>query len=209
MRKRYQMRKVGFQIRQPLIGGVAAIGKVSAGGKVRMGRRALLTERERELIADPDEEDPRYVAISRVRTKIQDELTEDVAVLREHHPGLFEELREVVCEEETAAQPPPAEEELPPVETVSDPVADLDLPGSGERLERRREAVRTLYEFLQEEGTASRSEFLELVDPEEVGYSSAESFWTNLVKARDALKQLPGVDAPGEGEHTWRYVREE
>jgi hypothetical protein len=178
-----------------------------------MGRRALLTERERELIADPDEEDARYVAISRVRTKIQDELTEDVDVLREHHPDLFEELREVVCADETAPRPPPrsepAEEELPPVETVSDPVADLDLPGSGERLEQRREAVRTLYEFLQEEGTASRSDFLKLVDPDEVGYSTAESFWTNLVKARDALKQLPGVDAPGEGEHTWRYVGEE
>lgn len=207
------MRKEGFQIRQPLIGRVAAIGKVSAGGKVDMARRALLTERERELIADQEEEDARYVAISRVRTKIEDELTEDVAVLREHHPGLFEELRAVVCEEEAVPQPPPrsepAEEELQARETVSDPVADLDLPGSGDRLERRRAAVRTLYEFLQEEGTASRSEFLELVDADEVGYSSAESFWTNLVKARDALKQLPGVDAPGEGEHTWRYVGEE
>lgn len=175
-----------------------------------MGRRALLTERERELIADQEAEDARYVAISRVRTKIQDELTEDVAVLRRHHPDLFEELQEVVCEEETAPPPPePAEESLPPRETVSNPVAELDLPGSGDRLERRREAVRALYEHLQEEGTASRSDFLELVDPDEVGYSSAESFWTNLVKARDALKQLPGVEAPGEGEHTWRYVGEE
>lgn len=62
-------------------------------------RRALLTNRERELIADESEEDPRYVAISRVRNKIQDELPEDVELLREHHPGLFEELRDAVCKD--------------------------------------------------------------------------------------------------------------
>lgn len=61
-------------------------------------RRALLTTRERELIADESEEDPRYVAISRVRNKIQDELPEDVELLREHHPELYEELREEVCD---------------------------------------------------------------------------------------------------------------
>jgi len=62
-------------------------------------RRALLTDRERELIADEDAEDPRYVAISRVRTKIQEELGEDVELLAEHHPKLLEELQEVVCQE--------------------------------------------------------------------------------------------------------------
>jgi hypothetical protein len=62
-------------------------------------RRALLTDRERELIADEDEEDQRYVAISRVRTKIHDELPEDIELLQEHHPDLYEELREIVCEE--------------------------------------------------------------------------------------------------------------
>ena len=63
-------------------------------------RRALLTDRERELIADPEIEDDRYVAVSRVRTKIQEELPEDVELLKEHHPGLFEELLEIVCEED-------------------------------------------------------------------------------------------------------------
>jgi len=62
-------------------------------------RRALLTDRERELIADMDAEDSRYVAISRVRTKIQEELPQDVELLKENHPGLFEELQEVVCDE--------------------------------------------------------------------------------------------------------------
>ena len=28
----------------------------------------------------------------------------------------------------------------------------------------------------------------------------------NYVKAKDALKQLPNVDPPAEGEHTWHYT---
>jgi len=63
-------------------------------------RRALLTDSERELIADddPDEPNRRYQAISRVRNKIDDELPKDVKLLQEHHPQLFKELKEVVCD---------------------------------------------------------------------------------------------------------------
>lgn len=70
-----------------------------------MARRALLTDRERELIEGGDsvDEDLRYQAISRVRRKIEDELTTDVAVLRENHPDLYAELREVVCEPESTS----------------------------------------------------------------------------------------------------------
>jgi len=65
-------------------------------------RRALLTDSERELIANEDPETPnrKYQAISRVRTKIQDELTEDVGLLAEHHDELHRELRETVCDDE-------------------------------------------------------------------------------------------------------------
>lgn len=65
-------------------------------------RRALLTDRERELLESENEanDDLRYQAISRVRRKIQDELTTDVDVLQEHHPDLYDELREVVCDTE-------------------------------------------------------------------------------------------------------------
>lgn len=60
--------------------------------------RALMTETERKQIADHDES-RKYQAASRIRGRIQDELTADVKVLKEHHPVLFEELREVVCED--------------------------------------------------------------------------------------------------------------
>jgi hypothetical protein len=67
-----------------------------------MARRALLTDRERELIEGESESDDdlRYQAISRVRRKIEDEMTTDVEILREHHPDLYEELRESVCDPE-------------------------------------------------------------------------------------------------------------
>jgi hypothetical protein len=62
-------------------------------------RRALLTDRERELIAGENVTDDtyRYQAASRIRNKIDEELTEDIEILREHHPQLLSELRDVVC----------------------------------------------------------------------------------------------------------------
>jgi hypothetical protein len=60
--------------------------------------RALLTETEREQIAGDHGRDRRYQATSRVRARIDDELTSDVQVLEDHHPELLEEIRAVVCE---------------------------------------------------------------------------------------------------------------
>lgn len=59
--------------------------------------RALLTERDRELIASDSGENRRYQSISEVRSRINDELPRDVRILEEHHPELLRELREVVC----------------------------------------------------------------------------------------------------------------
>ena len=69
----------------------------------RMTRsRGLITFTERERIAGRDsvEDSKRYQAISRVRRRINEEVVEEVDLLREHHPDLLEELQEVVCDEE-------------------------------------------------------------------------------------------------------------
>jgi len=72
-----------------------------ANRQTRMARtRALLTERDRELIASDDGTNRRYQAVSEVRSRLRDELPRDVDVLEEHHPELLEELREVVCSDE-------------------------------------------------------------------------------------------------------------
>jgi hypothetical protein len=59
--------------------------------------RALITETEREHLAGEHGDRRKYEATSRIRSRIADELTEDVAVLEEHHPELLEELRDIVC----------------------------------------------------------------------------------------------------------------
>lgn len=62
--------------------------------------RALLTDRQREILADPDvDPDRRYQAVSRIRRRIQNDLRDDCAILEEHHPDLYEELVDVVCSE--------------------------------------------------------------------------------------------------------------
>jgi len=65
--------------------------------------RALITEREREQIAGEHGDRRRYEATSRVRRRIKEELTTDVAVLDKHHEELLQEVREVVCETEVGS----------------------------------------------------------------------------------------------------------
>lgn len=54
--------------------------------------RALLTERDRELLADDDAGDRRYQAVSEVRSRIYEELGQDVQILEQHHRGLLNDL---------------------------------------------------------------------------------------------------------------------
>lgn len=83
---------------------------------------------------------------------------------------------------------------------------ELDLPGSGGTLEQRQDAVRELYEYLQDEGHATAAEMQDLVWAK-TGYASERSAWKNCLFK--GLKQVAEQDsrlhAPGEGEHTWRY----
>lgn len=60
----------------------------------------MLTDTERELLDSDEKSDRYYQAVSRIRRKINEELTEDVQLLEENHPELLEELREVACEKE-------------------------------------------------------------------------------------------------------------
>ncbi|AAV47150.1 unknown [Haloarcula marismortui ATCC 43049] len=66
----------------------------------QMGRRrALLTDTERELLEAEEKSDRYYQAVSRIRRKIDEELSEDLDILEKHHPELFEELCEAVEEQ--------------------------------------------------------------------------------------------------------------
>jgi hypothetical protein len=70
-------------------------------GQTKMARtRALFTERDRALLANEEDGNRRYQAISEIRSRINEELSTDVKILEENHPELLEELREVVCDKE-------------------------------------------------------------------------------------------------------------
>lgn len=93
---------------------------------------------------------------------------------------------------------------------AEDAIATLDLPGRGDRVEARREAIRAIYDYLRREGSATRSEIQEagVVDVDATGYTEFYSFWTNCINTPEALRDLPGVDPPGEGEHRYYYTGE-
>jgi hypothetical protein len=90
-----------------------------------------------------------------------------------------------------------------------DPSVDLeieraDLPGSGETLDRRREALRAAYDYLSENPSASTTEFLEEVFPDHpAGYATADRWWKTI---KPALEDLPNVDVTEDREHTWHYL---
>jgi len=95
-------------------------------------------------------------------------------------------------------------------EEQRDKIAD-NLTGSGELLEARIDAIEKMYQELQRLGEATSDELLDAIDPERVRFtggaktSPEESSWSNLVKGKDTLSSLPGVEKPPTGNSTWRY----
>ena len=83
----------------------------------------------------------------------------------------------------------------------------LDLPGSGQTLSRRKEAVMYMYEKLQNRHRATRAELLAGIDPDPLGYAHLDSFWSNA--GRRGLRALPGVSPPENGDTEWRFAGEE
>jgi len=64
--------------------------------------RGLITFSERDRISGKEDvaDSKRHQAVSRVRRRIHEELSEEVELLKEHHPQLLSELRDEVCEVE-------------------------------------------------------------------------------------------------------------
>lgn len=90
----------------------------------------------------------------------------------------------------------------------SDIINELDFPGSGANLEGGGEAIRTIYEYLRDQGSGQRSDFEEVANANETGYRSFKSFYVNCVRNGAVLKELPSVESPGEGGHRYIYSGE-
>ncbi|ERH03626.1 MAG: hypothetical protein J07HR59_00747, partial [Halorubrum sp. J07HR59] len=56
--------------------------------------------------------------------------------------------------------------------------------------------------------SAEKSDFLEVVDAEDVGHETVDSVWSNMIKRRDTLRALPGVETPPKGRTTWEYRKD-
>jgi hypothetical protein len=87
---------------------------------------------------------------------------------------------------------------------VADAARDAELPGSGEILERRRQALLAAYDYLSEHPEAKKADFLRDVFPDHrAEFESAEGWWNAI---QPALRELPGVDPPKERGHIWHYL---
>ncbi len=102
-------------------------------------------------------------------------------------------------------------ERLPSRETAEtmpgelrEPLNEVDLPGTGETLEARRQALLAAYEYLIEHPSAKKSDFLENVYPEHPAGFETEDGWWNAIQP--ALKQFPGVDPPEEQGKIWKFL---
>lgn len=81
-----------------------------------------------------------------------------------------------------------------------------ELPGSGDRLDARVDAILAMRDRLRELGEAKRGDLLKAVDVEATGYADANSLWKNTVAGRDTLRALDGVERPPTGRSEWRWV---
>jgi len=88
---------------------------------------------------------------------------------------------------------------------VDTEIADAELPGSGELLEKRQEALQAAYDYVRENPNATKSEFLVEVFPDNpAGYKTADEWWKAI---EPALADLPNVDVETDREHVWHFVR--
>jgi DNA-binding Lrp family transcriptional regulator len=91
----------------------------------------------------------------------------------------------------------------PSEDTVRELITEIDIPGSDETEEKRREAIKAAYEFLRNRREAAKQDFIENIFTEYgAGYSSARAWWEKLI--RPALKQFPTVKSPPQG-GSWEY----
>lgn len=158
-------------------------------------RRALLTDREREIISgEADVSDSyRYQTISRIRARL-DRLAGDLEAL-EAHGDLADELRDRVCgtpatttqpprdgreSVETPPKPKPDELDGDTDETPETPASDdehddlsdvVEAVADGwedhpERLAARKQAALAVLEYAREHGSVSKAEATEKIEPE-------------------------------------------
>jgi len=83
-----------------------------------------------------------------------------------------------------------------------------ELAGSGDLLDARVEEILKMYDHLRKHGSAEKEDLLDVVDVDAAEYASRDSVWANMVKGKDTLRSLPGVEKPASGRSEWNYTGE-
>lgn len=95
-----------------------------------------------------------------------------------------------------------------PITETSSPTEDV-LKGL-DTTDERRDAVRACVDYLREEGSAQKSDFVEEVYPNYPGgYASSGGWWNKIGKEylQHVADDVEEITPPaGEGSHTWRFV---
>jgi len=152
------------------------------------------------------------VAVGELAAETRDDGYTPLSVVVRERFEAAEGRTEAVAEHQRARTPTAAPQEPAPAEKPEEGVTDAhrehlreELPGEGETLEARVDAILAMYGHLRKEGEGEKGDFLALVDLDTVRYDSRESVWSNTVKGKDTLASLPGVEKPDTGLTTWRY----
>jgi hypothetical protein len=195
--------------------------------EVMADQRALLTQREREILSgEADVKDNyRYSVESRVRTRLRDELAVDMGVLDENHGEIAALVRDVVCEDseqiEKREEPATAEPAQRREETSEQPDGPHVTFPSGVDRGYATAAVFAARDLIRERGGATKKEIVREVMPEhplgydvdaafakfEAGERYRGSWWRKVMKP--GLEALGDVEKPAQGRSEWRYVGEE
>ncbi len=105
---------------------------------------------------------------------------------------------------ESPTQQPTADDTETPPPAVREAIETVDLPGSGATLEARRAALFASYQYLVENPSARKADFLENVYPDHPAEFETDEGWWNAIQP--ALKELPAVDPPEERGHRWTFL---
>lgn len=91
-------------------------------------------------------------------------------------------------------------------EPTTDLIAAMDLPGTPDQQEERREALRAAYRYLRDGASAQKDDFMDDVFPEHrAGYDDPDDGWWEQV-VRPGLVALPDVERRDD---QWRFVGDE
>lgn len=83
------------------------------------------------------------------------------------------------------------------------------LPGEGDVLERRVDAILQMYGLLAVRGAARRDQLLRVVDVGTTGYGSGAELWSETVADQETLAALPNVERQSDGDDgsaNWVYT---